>query len=76
MIQLFWSDHPPPHFHAQHGDDEALINIRRLEVIDGTLSRRALALTLEWAELHQDELLEAWELCVKKQAPKKIPPLP
>jgi hypothetical protein len=28
-----------------------------------TIPRRALALTLEWAALHREELMEAWELC-------------
>jgi hypothetical protein len=24
-IYMYYSDHPPPHFHAFHGDDEALV---------------------------------------------------
>jgi hypothetical protein len=34
-----------------------------------------LALTLDWAKQHQDELLADWELCVNKQAPQSIAPL-
>jgi len=26
-IYMYYSDHPPPHFHAMHGDDEALLSI-------------------------------------------------
>ena len=76
VIQMFWRDHAPPHFHATYGDDEALIDIRTLEVIGGRLPRRALLLVLEWAQDHRAELLEDWELCVRKQSPKKIAPLP
>lgn len=76
LIQMFWKDHAPPHFHALYAEDEALIDIRTLEMIEGYLPRRALALVLEWAQEHRNELLEDWELCVRNQSPKKIPPLP
>lgn len=75
LIQMFWSDHAPPHFHAVYGDNKALIAIRTLEVIDGGLPRRALNLALDWAERHQAELLEDWELCVAMKTPKPIEPL-
>jgi hypothetical protein len=70
-----WRDHPPPHFHALYAEDEALIDIRTLEVLEGELPRRALALVLEWAEEHRSEPMEDWELCSRNQSPKKIPPL-
>ena len=76
LIQMFWKDHAPPHFHALYAEDEALIDIRTLEIIEGRLPRRALALVLEWAQEHRVELLEDWELCVRNHSPKKIPPLP
>ncbi|MBL8489283.1 MAG: DUF4160 domain-containing protein [Rhodocyclaceae bacterium] len=75
MIQMFWREHSPPHFHALYGEHEALIDIRTLEIIAGTLPRRALALTIEWAVEHRTELMEDWELCQAKQLPKKIAPL-
>lgn len=34
VIQMFWQDHPPPHFHALYAEHEALIDIRTLEVIE------------------------------------------
>ena len=46
------------------------------DFLAGVAPSRALALTLEWAALHRKELLEDWDLCVTKQTPKKIPPLP
>jgi hypothetical protein len=75
VIQMFWLDHPPPHFHALYAEHEALIDIRILEVIEGNLPRRALALTLEWAREHRDELMEARNLCQQRQPPKTIEPL-
>ena len=75
LIQMFWRDHAPPHFHALYGEYEALIDIRTFEVIEGSMPRRALALVLEWASGHRAELMEDWELCSRMQQPKKITPL-
>ncbi len=75
LIQMFFADHAPPHFHARYAENEALINIGTLELIEGNLPRRALALVLEWAQEHRVELMEDWELCARKQTPKKIAPL-
>jgi hypothetical protein len=75
VIQMFWADHAPPHFHALYAEHEALIDIRTLDVIRGRLPRRALALVLEWAAQHRDELMEDWKLCESNQQPKKIAPL-
>lgn len=44
LIQMFWQDHAPPHFHVLYAEHEALIDIRTLEVIGGNLPRRAHAL--------------------------------
>jgi len=75
LIQIFWGDHAPPHFHALYGEFEILVNIQTLEIIKGTMPRRARVLVLEWASLHREELMENWKLCEKRQTPKKITPL-
>jgi hypothetical protein len=75
LIQMFFADHAPPHFHVEYGEYKATIDIRTLQVIEGWLPRRALGLVLDWAELHQNELLSNWELCSKNRPPKKIEPL-
>lgn len=76
LIQMFWNDHAPPHFHALYAEHEALIDIQTLQVIEGALPKRAMALVLEWAQEHRGELMEDWDLCARKQHPRKIPPLP
>ncbi len=30
LIQMYWDDHAPPHFHAIYGDHQATIDIRGL----------------------------------------------
>ena len=72
---MFWREHAPVHFHALYGEHEALIDIRTLEVIRGSLPRRALSLIVEWAIEHRKELMEDWTLCQSKQPPKRIAPL-
>jgi hypothetical protein len=75
LIQMFWNDHAPPHFHALYGNEEAVIDIATLEVTRGYLPSRALSLVIEWAKIHRAELSEDWELCRLHQMPKKIAPL-
>lgn len=75
VIQMFWNEHAPPHFHALYAENEVLIDIQTLAVIRGKMPKRALALILEWAFLHRTELLADWKLCEEKKAPKKISPL-
>jgi len=58
-----------------YGEFEALIDIRTLEVIAGSLPRRALNLTIEWAIEHRQELMEDWDLCQAIRQPRKIQPL-
>jgi len=72
---MYWREHAPAHFHVVHGDDRASIAITTLQLIDGHLSRRDLALVTAWAILHQEQLLENWWLCERREHPKRIPPL-
>ena len=75
IIRMFSGDHPPPHFHAVYQGEEVQVNILTFEVLNGGLPRRALALVLEWAALHRDELRQAWARASRNQAPDKIQPL-
>lgn len=75
IVFMYWDEHNPPHFHVKYGGQQAAINIHTLEVIEGKLDRRAIELVLDWAELHQKELLENWDKCALKQKPNKIEPL-
>ena len=54
-----YSEHDPPHFHARYG--KAKISVRIADgVVTGSFPPRALAHVLEWAKLHETELLENW----------------
>ena len=75
IIRIFYDEHGPPHFHVAYQGYDAVIDIRRLEIREGQLPRRALNLVLDWAELHQTELLVNWELIEKGRPLSTIKPL-
>jgi hypothetical protein len=60
VIRMNINDHPPPHFHAYYGEQEALVDIRNGAIHRGSLPPRALRLVNEWFALHQAELQENW----------------
>lgn len=75
MILMFYGDHAPPHFHARYGEHEALIQISPLGIQRGYLPPRVLSLVIEWASIHQQELLEDWKRAEANQKLEKIAPL-
>ena len=75
VIKMYFDEHNPPHFHAEYGEDEALININTMAVIAGELPSRALGLVIEWASINQDELRQEWERARNMQSLGKISPL-
>jgi hypothetical protein len=74
-IRMYFDDHPPPYFHAYYGNDAAKIDINTLEIQEGKLRRRSLALVLEWAAEHRQELLENWRLADAHRPLNPIAPL-
>lgn len=75
VIKMFYNDHMLAHFHAEYGGFEALVEIESLDVYRGALPRRALALVLEWAAIHRQELREDWRLAQAGEQPWAIAPL-
>jgi hypothetical protein len=41
VIQMYFGDHPPPHFHATYGGSRAVVDIETLALIEGHLPPRA-----------------------------------
>jgi hypothetical protein len=75
IIKMYFSDHNPPHFHAEYESYKAEYEIKTLDRIAGILPSRAHALVLEWASLHKDELLTNWEQAQVPATLNKIEPL-
>ena len=71
LIKMFFNGHNPPHFHALYGEYVGEFDIKNLTMVQGDLPPRAVSLVKEWAELHQEELMEMWN----SQKIHKLPPL-
>lgn len=75
IIRMFYDDHAPPHFHAVYGDHEVAVGISPILVLGGRVPNRVKSMVLEWAALHQEELMEDWMRCRQAQVPLAIAPL-
>jgi hypothetical protein len=75
VIKIFFDDHNPPHFHAEYGDNLALFDIRNLSLFSGHLPPRVMGLVIEWATIHQQELIVDWERARSQKDLLKIAPL-
>ncbi len=75
VIKMFFDDHNPPHFHVEYGDRNDVIDIRRLSPLAGDLPPRVMGLVIEWAVLHQQELLDDWKRAQAQEPLRKIDPL-
>ena len=63
IIRMYLIDreHPPQHIHIKYGDYEAVMELSKLHIIDGKLPNKCRQLVREWAEIHQQELIEMWD---------------
>ena len=65
-VTMYYNDHMPPHFHAEYNGHKALVDINNIQVIRGSLPNK---------QLHQDELMQNWELAKDMKPLNKINPL-
>ena len=74
-ITMYFNDLMPPHFHAEYNNQEAAFAIENLSIIAGSLPPRITGFVIEWASLHQNELMTNWNLLNTKGIFNKVPPL-
>jgi len=75
VISMYYDDHLPPHFHVKYAEHKAKVTIDTLEINEGRLPRRVLALVLEWAALHRAELWVNWQSARDGLSLEQIEPL-
>jgi len=75
VVAIYYKEHGIPHFHAKYGGQTGVFSISELKLIEGRLPKRVIALVLEWAFEHRDELMEDWQLAMAKKPLRKILPL-
>ena len=74
-IYMHYDDHNPPHFHVKYNEFNALIDINDLKIMRGKLPPRVMGMIIEWANMHQNELIENWKRIEKHESLEKIDPL-
>lgn len=75
VIRMFYQEHEPRHFHAEHGGDQATFSLDG-ELIAGSIrSGRARRYIGEWASLHRRELEANWERVKAGRPLERIEPL-
>ena len=72
-ITMYYDDHNPPLFHAEYAGQKAVVDIQRARIITGALPSKQLKITLGWAAMHQDELMDNWELARGNKPLNNIP---
>jgi hypothetical protein len=75
VITMYFNDHNPPHFHVRYENFRAIVGIEPIELREGKLPPRVLGLVIEWAEMHQHELLQNWTTLVTEGKFQRIAPL-
>ena len=62
QIDVRSRDHNPPHFHLVDPDHECLVDLRTLQVMCGSYSRKVLAAAIAWVSEGDniDDLLKEW----------------
>jgi hypothetical protein len=65
-------EHPPPHFHAIYGDQDASFDIQTLEMTAGNLRPAQRKTVIEWASTRQAELMDCWNRAIAGQQPGRI----
>lgn len=74
-VTMYYEDHNPPHFHVEYAGNKAIIDILNASVLRGALPNKQLKLVLAWCVLHQDELMQNWELSKQSLPLNRINPL-
>jgi uncharacterized protein DUF4160 len=59
-VRMFYTEHPPPHFHVRYQRHRALIAIETGAMLHGSLPPGALRILRAWAARHRGELTDNW----------------
>ncbi len=75
VIRMFYREHGPAHFHAEHHGQQATFDFEGA-VLNGSIqSKTALRLIREWATAHRPELESNWEKIMNGRPLDRIAPL-
>ena len=74
IIYMYGFDHNPPHFHFIYGDFECIMYLDGY-IVEGKAPSKVIKKVEKWARIHNEELLQAWDLAKRGETIPKIDPL-
>lgn len=76
MVYMYNSgkEHNPPHFHVKYNGEFSVFDLAG-NLLEGNLPQSKQKLVSAWAEIHKEELLANWDLCMSRDNLFKINPL-
>lgn len=75
VVRMFYREHGPPHFHAEHQGEHATFTFDGQLLAGGIRTARARRHIQEWALLHRRELEANWARIALGQPLERIEPL-
>jgi hypothetical protein len=72
MIQMYYDEHEPPHFHARYGQAKILVRLSDGEIIAGELPPTAARIVRQWALARRTELQDNWRRARAHQPLEKV----
>ncbi len=61
VIRIYFSDHNPPHLHAEYQEYEAQFDLRTIEILGGQLPRTQRNQVVRWIRANQAALADNWD---------------
>jgi hypothetical protein len=75
VVRMYYHEHGPPHFHAEHGDDRATFAFDGKLLAGRIRSQAAIRKIRRWAGLHTQELEANWARLIASRPLERIEPL-
>ena len=75
VIRMYYKEHPPRHFHAEHQAQEGRFDFDGNQVLGNITSKNALGLIRQWAQLNRAALEANWSKIRSGKPLERIPPL-
>lgn len=72
VIRMFYQDHEPVHFHAEHQGQQAKFDLRGKLIVGSKTARRLIE---QWAAVHRADLEANWARMKAGQTLERIAPL-
>lgn len=59
-IEIYFNEHPPPHFHVKSSGINATFSIKDFQLIEGNIQGRELKMIKWWYERSRPKLISSW----------------